>query len=134
MKHFILSLILGMGAVGVMGIHFAEPVQAQKGKREMSEEGKKLYEDMERIYKKYYETLLAKIKANEKYKADEVWDASVKEAKNATYKDRKEFADAVEKMRKQDKEFGRRAEELINTLTEEHQKAVEEWSKTQRTK
>ena len=67
-----------------------EPPKEEKGedvkepqKREMSEEGKTLFADVERVFKKYYATVLAKVKANEPYKADDVWNEAVKEAKNA---------------------------------------------------
>ena len=64
-------------------------------KREMTEAGKSLFEDVERVYKKYYELVLAKVKANEPYKADDVWADAVKESKNAKYKDMAEFSDTL---------------------------------------
>lgn len=96
-------------------------------KREMSEDAKKLYDDMQRVYGKYYELVLEATKQDKVYDADQVWETAVKEAKNAVYKDRKEFFDAVQNMQKTDRPFKEKSTKLVNDLAEAHSKAVTEW-------
>lgn len=102
--------------------------KSEETKREMTEEGKKLLEDVKRVYAKYYEIVLAKIKADESYKAEEVWDTAVKEAKNATYKDSKEWSEAVLKMKKADKVFSREMTDFVNKTAKDHAEAVRKWA------
>lgn len=101
--------------------------EAEPAKPQITPEGEKLLEDIKRVYAKYYELVLAKIKADQSYKADEVWDAAVKEAKNATYKDSKEWTEAVLKMKKADKVFSRLMTEYVNKAAKEHAEAVGKW-------
>jgi hypothetical protein len=101
-------------------------------KREMSEEAKTLFADVERVFKKYYEILLAKVKANEPYKADDVWNEAVKEAKNAKYKDSTEFHDAITNMKRKDRVFKKKVLELTTRLAKEYAEAVEKWSEEQK--
>lgn len=101
--------------------------EAEPAKPQITPEGEKLLEDVRRVYAKYYELVLAKIKADQSYKADEVWDAAVKEAKNATYKDSKEWTEAVLKMKKADKVFSRLMTEYVNKAAKDHAEAVSKW-------
>ncbi|MCB9894893.1 MAG: hypothetical protein H6839_10620 [Planctomycetes bacterium] len=101
-------------------------------KREMTAEGKSLYEDVERVYKKYYELVLAKVKSNEQYKADDVWAEAVKEAKNAKYKDMAEFSDAIVKMKQKDREFKKQVNSLMDDSAKKFAEDVKEWSKDQK--
>ncbi|MCC6574245.1 MAG: hypothetical protein IT462_10685 [Planctomycetes bacterium] len=96
-------------------------------KKEMSEGGTKLYEDVERIYAKYYELVLDATKKDKDYDADETWNTAVKEAKNAVYKDNKEFFDAFAKMQKTDKVFKEKSTKLVNDLAAAHAKAINDW-------
>lgn len=100
------------------------PVEVRK---EMTEDGKKLFEDMERVYKKYYDIVLEATKLDKTYDADQTWDTAVKETKNAAYKDRKEFFEAVQKMQKADKVFKEKSTDLINDSAAAYQKAVDVW-------
>ncbi|MCG3183384.1 MAG: hypothetical protein ICCCNLDF_01481 [Planctomycetes bacterium] len=116
-----------------------EPPKEEKGedvkepqKREMSEEGKTLFADVERVFKKYYEIVLAKVKANEPYKADDVWNEAVKEAKNAKYKDSTEFHDAITNMKRKDRVFKKDVLDLTTRLAKENAEAIEKWSKEQK--
>jgi phage I-like protein len=109
----------------------AAPVFCQEPEREqpkMSEAAQKLYDDVEIVYAKYYEILLAKIKANEAYKADEVWETAVKEAKNAKYEDHAEFHRAITRMKTADRIFRREVNELITKLANDHAEAVRKWN------
>ena len=94
----------------------------------MSEEGQKLFADVKLVYAKYYEIILAKTKANEEYKAEDVWETAVKEAKNTKYKDRAEFHDAVAKMKAKDRLFRKDVNELITKHAKEYAEAVKKWS------
>ncbi len=96
-------------------------------KKEMSEEAAKLYADMELVYKKYYEIVLEATKADKVYDADAAWDTAVKESKNSTYKDRKEFFEAVQKMQKADKPFKQKSTKLVNDSAAANTKAINEW-------
>lgn len=98
-------------------------------KREMTDGGAKLYEDVERIYAKYYELVLDATKKDKDYDADETWNTAVKEAKNAVYKDNKEFFDAFAKMQKADKVFKEKSTKLVNDLAAAHAKAIADWLK-----
>lgn len=101
--------------------------EAEPAKPQITEEGKKLLEDVKRVYAKYYEIVLGKIKADQPYKADEVWDTAVKEAKNATYKDSKEWSEAILKMKKTDRVFSREMTEFVNKAAKDHAEAVSKW-------
>ena len=104
----------------------AKPV---KPRNQLSDAGKTLFEDCERIYKKYYAVVLKKTKTNEDYKAVEVWNDAVKEAKNAKYKDSKEWSTEVLKMQRKDRAFKKKIRDLMNRLSRENRKAIEEWAK-----
>jgi hypothetical protein len=106
--------------------------EKEEAKREMTEEGKKLYSDVEIVFAKYYEIVLAKVKANEQYKSDDVWNEAVKEAKNAKYKDSVEFHEAITKMKRADRAFKKDVLELTTRLAKENAAAIEEWSKDQK--
>jgi biopolymer transport protein ExbD len=106
-----------------------EPAKEEEPKREMTEDGKKLYADFELVNAKYYEIVLAKVKANEPYKSDEVWNEAVKEAKNAKYKDGTEFHDAITKMKAKDRAFKKDVNALSNKSAKDFATAVEVWSK-----
>jgi uncharacterized protein YdeI (BOF family) len=110
----------------------AKEGEKEEAKREMTEEGKKLYSDVEIVFAKYYEIVLAKVKANEQYKSDDVWNEAVKEAKNAKYKDSVEFHDAITKMKRADRAFKKDVLELTTRLAKENAAAIEEWSKEQK--
>lgn len=101
---------------------------------EMTEEGKKLFEDVERVWKKYYEIKLENIKGNKQVNLDDDWNAAIKESKNATYKDRKEFDTAIRNMQKADKVFARKFEKMSNDMADEHSKAVRKWLDEQKGK
>ncbi|MBE7492675.1 MAG: hypothetical protein HS108_13100 [Planctomycetes bacterium] len=106
----------------------AKETAKEAPKAEITEEGRKLLEDVKRVYAKYYEIVLAKIKADESYKAEEVWDTAVKEAKNAAYKDSKEWSEAVLKMKKADRVFSREMNDFVNKTAKEHAEAVRKWA------
>lgn len=101
---------------------------------EMTAEGKKLFEDVERVWKKIYEIKLENIKQNKQVNLDDDWNTAVKEAKNATYKDHKEFDAAIKAMQKSDAVFKRKFTELSNRMAEEHNKAVRKWLEEQKGK
>jgi hypothetical protein len=94
---------------------------------QMLAEAKKLYEDFLLVYAEYYRLVLEKIKANDPYKADEVWDAAVKTAQNAKYKDRTEFFDAVTKMKAKDRIFKKQVNDQITKFASDHTDAVKKW-------
>ncbi|MBK9974981.1 MAG: hypothetical protein IPP14_09425 [Planctomycetes bacterium] len=106
----------------------AETKTEEAPKREMTAEGTKLFDDVKRVYGKYYEIVLEKIKTNATYKAEEVWDTAVKEAKNATYKDNKEWTEAVLKMKKADRVFATELVNFTNKMAKEHAEAVRKWA------
>lgn len=131
MRLLTLALALALAVVPVMaqdapkaGETPAEKAEAPK----MSEEGSKLFSEVKTVYAKYYEIILAKAKSNEEYKADEVWDAAVKEVKDAAgnpkYKDRTEFHDAVAKMKAKDRIFRKEVNELVTKHAKEFAEAV----------
>lgn len=106
-----------------------EEKELEKPERKMSEAGKKLFEDCERSYGKYYEIVLEKFKANEAYKADDVWNEAVKEAKNAEYKDGKAFQTAIENMQGKDRVFKKKLRELVLKMAKENAEAIKKWTK-----
>lgn len=106
-----------------------KPENGEAKKREMTDEGKLLFADVEKVYAKYYEILLAKFKDNETYKTDDVWNEAVKEAKNAKYKDGKEFHDAITNMKRKDRVFKKKVQDLTTKSAEDFAEAVEEWTK-----
>jgi hypothetical protein len=127
MKNLALITLLAFGVVAVSAP--AQPVSAQRaGEKPITEEGQKLLDDMARVYKKWSEIVLKKIKDNTEYKSSEVWDQAVKEAQNAKYKNSKEFFDAVAAMQNNDATFKKKSTELVNKATADHQKAVKEWA------
>lgn len=93
-------------------------------KREITGEGQKLLDDVKLVYSKYYAIVLEKTRANESYKATEVWDTAVKEARNAKYKDSKEWSDAIGAMKRKDKVFQKEVAEYIALKAEEHNKEL----------
>lgn len=101
----------------------------EEKKREMTEEGKLLFADVEKVYAKYYEILLAKFKDNETYKTDDVWNEAVKEANNAKYKDGKEFHDAMATMKTKDRMFKKAVQKLVEESAEKFAEDVEKWTK-----
>lgn len=109
-----------------------EPVEPKE--EEMSAEGKKLFEDVERVWKKVYEIKLDNIKQNKQVNWEDDWNTAIKEAKNATYKDHKEFDAAIKSMQKSDAAFKRKFTELSNKMAEEHGKAVRKWLDEQKGK
>ena len=114
----------------------AEPAkdegEKETPKREITAEGKSLFEDVERVFAKYYETVLAKVKANEPYKADDVWAEAIKEAKNAKYKDAESFHKAITDMKRKDRVFKKDVLDLTTRLAKENAEAIEKWSKEQK--
>lgn len=104
------------------------PAEKKAEEPKMSEDGAKLFADVKIVYAKYYEIILAKAKSNEEYKADEVWDAAVKEAKdengNPKFKDRTAFHDAVSKMKAKDRIFRKEVNELVTNHAKEFAEAV----------
>ena len=98
-------------------------------KREMSAEAKTLYEDVERVFKKYYEMVFEKVKANEQYKAEDVWNEAVKAAENAKYKDSDEFQKALTAMKRKDRVFRKDVLDLTTRLAKENTEAIEKWTK-----
>jgi biopolymer transport protein ExbD len=101
-------------------------------KREMSDDGKLLFADVQRVYKKYYAIVLEKYKANEQYKTDDVWNEAVKEAKEAEYKDGTAFHDAITEMKRKDRVFKKEVQTLAEKLAKENAEAIEKWSKDQK--
>jgi len=93
----------------------------------MSAEGQKLFDDVQRVYDEYYRILFEKTTTREPYKADDVWDAAVKKAENAKYKDRTEFHDAVTKMKTADRIFKKKLNELVTTKASDHAEKVKKW-------
>lgn len=109
-----------------------EPVEPRE--EEMSAEGKKLFDDVERVWKKVYEIKLENIKQNKQVNWEDDWNTAIKEAKNTTYKDHKEFDAAIKAMQKSDAVFKRKFTELSNKMAEEHGKAVRKWLEDQKGK
>ncbi|MBZ0134814.1 MAG: hypothetical protein K8I27_00410 [Planctomycetes bacterium] len=109
-----------------------KPDDGEVKKREMTEEGKLLFADVEKVYAKYYEILLAKFKDNETYKTDDVWNEAVKEAKNGKYKDGKEFHDAITNMKRTDRVFKKAVQDHTTKSAEDFAEAVEKWTKEQK--
>ena len=105
---------------------------AKEGQREMSAEGKSLYVDVELVFKKYYALVFEKVKANEQYKAEDVWNEAVKEAANAKYKDSEEFHKAVTAMKRKDRVFKKDMLDLTTRLAKENAEAIEKWTKEQK--
>lgn len=97
-------------------------------KDELSEEAKNLLDDVDAIYRKYYEIVLDKIKTNAAYKADDVWDEAVKSAVHSEFKTSKEFFEAVQKLQKKDRKFRKKSTDLQNELAKEHREAVRKWA------
>jgi disulfide oxidoreductase YuzD len=93
----------------------------------MTAAGQNLYDDVVRVYDEYYRILFDKTVNNEVYKADEVWDAAVKKAENAKYKDRTEFHDAITKMKAADRIFKKKVLDLINKKANDHAEKVNKW-------
>ncbi|RIK62216.1 MAG: hypothetical protein DCC64_10725 [Planctomycetota bacterium] len=113
----------------------AEKTAEKKAEEDkMTEAGQKLFEDFERVWKKYYEIKLDSIKQNRQVNLDDDWNTAVKEAKNGTYKDFKEFDAAITAMQKADKVFARKFTETSNRLAKEHAAAVRKWVDEQRGK
>jgi hypothetical protein len=98
----------------------------------MSAEGKTLYADVELVFKKYYALVFEKVKANEQYKAEDVWNEAVKEAVNAKYKDSAEFHKAVTAMKRKDRVFKKDVLDLTTRLAKENAEAIEKWTKEQK--
>ncbi|CAG0965924.1 hypothetical protein PLCT2_01036 [Planctomycetaceae bacterium] len=113
----------------------AEEKKAETPKEEeMSAEGKKLFEDVERVWKKLYEIKLENIKQNKQVNWEDDWNTAVKEAKNTTYKDHKELDAAIVAMQKSDAVFKRKYTELSKKMADEHGKAVRKWLEEQKGK
>jgi len=102
-----------------------EKKREEPPKREMTPEGKKLFEDAELVYSKYYAIVLEKTKSNESYKATDVWDTAVKEARHAKYKDNAEWSVAINAMKRKDKVFAKELADLITRKAEEFKKALQ---------
>lgn len=109
-------------------------VEKKAEEEKMTEAGQKLFEDFERVWKKYYEIKLDSIKQNRQVNLDDDWNTAVKETKNGTYKDFKEFDAAITAMQKADKVFARKFTETSNRLAKEHAAAVRKWVDEQRGK
>ncbi len=109
-----------------------EKEEAKKPERKMTDAGKKLFEDCERCYTKYYEILLKKFKADESYKAEDIWNDAVKEAKNAEYKDGNAFKKAMEEMQRKDRVFKKKLSELMVKKANENAEAIKKWTRKQR--
>ena len=110
----------------------AEEGEKEAPKREMTEDGKKLYADVKLVYAKFYELALAKVKANEAYKSDDIWAEAIKEAKNAKYKDAESFHKAITDMKRKDRVFKKDVLDLTTRLAKENAEAIEKWSKEQK--
>jgi len=111
-----------------------EKVDEKSKEDEMTDAGKKLFADVELVWKKFYEIKLENIKQNKQVNLDDDWNSAVKEAKNATYKDYKELDVAIKAMQKSDPVFKRKFTEMSNKLAEEHGKAVRKWLEEQKGK
>jgi len=109
-----------------------KPAEGEAKKREMTDAGKLLFADVEKVYAKYYQILLSKFKDNEAYKTDDVWNEAVKEASNAKYKDGKEFHDAMTEMKRTDRLFKKKVQDLTTKSAEDFAEAVEKWTKEQK--
>ena len=112
----------------------AEEKKEEPKEEEMSEAGKKLFEDVERVWKKFYEIKLENIKQNKQVNLEDDWNTAVKETKNATYKDYKEFDAAIKAMQKADLVFKRKFTEMSNKFAKEHGEAVRKWLEEQKDK
>lgn len=107
----------------------AEEKEEEKPKEpKITDEGAKLLEDVNLVYDKYYEILLAKTKANENYVSDDVWDTAVKDTKNAKYKDRKEFHAAITAMQRKDRVFRKEMQALSTAKAKTFADAIEKWA------
>ena len=111
-----------------------EKKEAKAEEVKISDDGQKLFEDVERVLKKYYEIKLDNLKQNKQVNLDDDWNAAVKEAKNATYKDFKEFDAAIKAMQKSDKVFARQFTDTSNKLAKEYSEAVRKWIDDQKGK
>ena len=112
----------------------AEEKKEEPKEDEMTDAGKKLFADVELVWKKFYEIKLENIKQNKQVNLDDDWNSAVKEAKNATYKDYKELDVAIKAMQKSDPVFKRKFTEMSNKMAEEHGKAVRKWLEEQKGK
>lgn len=112
------------------------PAEGKEGEKEaekeekpkITEAGAKLLEDVNMVYDKYYAILLDKTKAGESYSSDEVWDTAVKEARNAKYKDRKEFHAAITAMQRTDRVFRKEMQAVSTAKAKSFAEAVEKWA------
>ncbi|MCF6228462.1 MAG: hypothetical protein L3J82_07375 [Planctomycetes bacterium] len=141
MKYLAMILAVAVFALPMMAQDAAEgsektpaanekPAEAEKPKKpELTDAGKKLLVDFKRVYSKYYEILLKRIKDGQEYDSNDVWDTAIKEAKNTEYKDRTEFFDAIRKMKKKDRLFKKTSSSLINKYAKDHAAAVKEINK-----
>lgn len=112
----------------------AEEKKEESKEDEMSEAGKKLFEDVERVWKKFYEIKLENIKQNKQVNLEDDWNTAIKETKNTTYKDYKEFDAAIKAMQKADPVFKRKFTEMSNKIAKEHGEAVRKWLEEQKGK
>lgn len=106
----------------------AAPAFAQDEEPKMKAEAQALFDDVKLVYTKYYEIILAKTKASERYNAAEVWETATAETKNAKYKDHAEFQAAVQKMSRDDRLFRREFNNLVTKLADDHAEAIRKWN------
>jgi len=110
----------------------ADEGEKEAPKREMTEDGKKLYADVKLVYAKFYELALAKVKANEAYKSDDIWAEAIKVTKNAKYKDTQAFHKAITDMKRSDRVFKKDVQDLMTDSAKQFAKDVEDWTKEQK--
>lgn len=133
-KMLTMLMILGLALAAPLHAQGVEkpgdtPAGEEKAKEpKITDEGAKLLEDVNLVYDKYYEILLAKTKANENYVSDDVWDAAVKDTKNAKYKDRKEFHAAITAMQRKDRVFRKEMQALSTAKAKTFADAIEKWA------
>jgi hypothetical protein len=104
----------------------AKPVPAERERPRMGEDAQKLFDDVNLVYSRYYELVLAKVKADERYSAAEVWEEAVKAARNARYAKADDFHEAITAMKAKDRLFRREVNDLTTKLARDHAEAVRE--------
>jgi hypothetical protein len=126
MRYLMIMLLALMPATALLaeGGQGQEPERQERQAPQMTEAGKLLFDDVKRVYGRYYAAILQKARDNEAYKAEDVWNDAVKAATNAEYKDRTEFQRAITDMRASDRVFRREVTALTNKLAQEHAEAV----------
>jgi hypothetical protein len=120
----ILTLLLTPAILLAQALPEEPPQRQEREAPQMTEAGQRLFDDVKRVYEKYYAIILEKARKREAYKAEDVWAEAVKEAVHAEYRDHAELQRAISAMRANDRVFRREVNALVNRLAREHAEAV----------